>query len=132
MRRDDRGFTLLEILAALAIAAVGIAAVMQTASSATSVTQRTEDQLLASWVASNRLTELKVSRVWPAAVTIDGTAVMGGRNWHYRERISTTPDPDLLRADITVFTDADHQDQAAVLFGYLARLDATDEGAADQ
>jgi general secretion pathway protein I len=130
--QDERGFTLLEILAALTIAAIGIAAVMQTAGNATSVLQQTEDRLLASWVASNRLTELKVSRVWPAAVNTDGIAAMGGRNWHYRQSISTTQDPDLLRADISVFTDTDHQDRAAKLFGYLARVITEEAGSAEQ
>lgn len=121
MKRAERGFTLLEIIAALAIAAVGIAAVAKTTGSSASVLQVTEARLLASWVASNRLTELRLSRAWPAASESDRSATMGGRTWHYREKISTTRDPDLLRVDIEVYSDKAHEKLSSTLFGYLAR-----------
>ncbi len=117
----ERGFTLLEILAALAIAAVGIAAVAKATGGAASVLQVTENRLLGSWVASNRIAELRLSRRWPATKSSDRTDVMGGRTWYYRESLSTTADPDILRVDIRVYTDPDHNDQSASLFGYVAR-----------
>lgn len=121
MSRADDGFTLLEILAALAIAAVAFAAVAKTTGSAVAVLQATEDRMLGTWVASNRLAELRIAREFPAAATHDRSAVLGGRTWYYREAISTTGDPDLLRIDISVFTDSEHTRFSASLFGYLAR-----------
>lgn len=122
--KGERGFTLLEILAALAIAAVGIAAVAETTGSAVSIMQSVEDRAMASWVASNRLAELRMSREWPAAVTRDLSSELGGRVWYLREEITSTPDPDLLRVDLTVFSDEQHLEQASELFGFLARYSA--------
>ena len=51
----QRGFTLLEILAALVITVIGIAAVVKVTGSAVDVAQTAEDCALASWVASNRV-----------------------------------------------------------------------------
>lgn len=117
----QRGFTLLEILAALAITVIGIAAVVKVTGSAVDVAQTAEDRVLASWVASNRLAELRLSRSWPAASTRDFSEKYGGRDWYYREKVSETADPDLLRVDISVYSDKDHDDMSAELFGYIAR-----------
>lgn len=119
--RAERGFTLLEILAALAIAVIGIAAVAKATSSAVDVLQTTEDHVLASWVASNRLAELRISRAWPSAITRDLSQDLGGRVWYASEKISETADPDLLRVDLSVYSDQDHQHLGATLFGYLGR-----------
>lgn len=117
----ERGFTLLEILAALAIAVVGIAAVVNTTTTAVEILQSTENRILSSWVASNRLAELRLSREWPSAITRDLSAELGGRVWYYREKISTTADPDLLRIDLSVYTDKDQEQLSMEMFGYLGR-----------
>ncbi len=120
-RRGCGGFTLLEILAALGIAAVGIGAVVQAMGTHVSVTRQTEERLLATWVASNRLAEIRLSRAWPAARQTQQEAVLGGRTWHVREQVSTTADPDIRRVDIGVHVDAETDHASAKLFGYIAR-----------
>lgn len=121
MKKVSAGFTLLEILAALLIVAVGLGAVSKVIGSTAVVLQTSEERLVGSWVASNHLAELRLSRVWPAATETDQQTSMGGRTWYLRQKISTTTDPDLLRIDVDVFSDADHERMAAQLFGYLSR-----------
>ncbi len=121
MNRANSGFTLLEILAALSIVAVGLGTVSKVIGSTAAVLETSEQRLMGSWVASNHLAELRLSRVWPAASETDRDASMGGRVWYMREKISTTTDPDLLRIDIEVYTDKEHKQFAVGLFGYLAR-----------
>ncbi|MDJ0956070.1 MAG: type II secretion system minor pseudopilin GspI [Arenicellales bacterium] len=125
--RADRGFTLLEILAALAIVIIGIAAVTKATKGAVEVLQTTEDHVLASWVASNRLAELRINRFWPSAITKDSEQDLGGRVWYYREIISETTDPDLLRVDLSVYSDENHRHLSTTLFGYLARYSPPSE-----
>ncbi len=120
-RRVCGGFTLLEILAALGIAAVGIGAVVQAMGTNVSVTRQTEERLLATWVASNRLAEMRLSRAWPAARQTQQEVVLGGRSWHVREQVSATADPDIRRVDIGVHVDAETDHASATLFGYIAR-----------
>lgn len=121
MKQANAGFTLLEILAALLIVAVGLGALSKVIGSTAVVLQTSEERLIGAWVASNHLAELRLSRVWPAATETDQQTSMGGRTWYLRQKISTTTDPDLLRIDVDVFSDADHQHTAARMFGYLAR-----------
>jgi len=117
----ERGFTLLEILVALSIAVVGISAIVKSAGGAIDILQSSEDRVLGSWVAGNRLAELRLSRYWSATATRDLSEKYGGREWYYREQISETSDPDLLRVDLAVYADREHENLSARLFGYLSR-----------
>jgi general secretion pathway protein I len=120
-RTYGSGFTLIEVLIALAVLAIAMLAVIGTAGSSTRTAAQLRDDTLAHWVAMNELTALRVSPTWPALGKQDDTAEMGGRKWHWQTNIKTTSDPDLLRVDIDV-SDADHKDQVvSSLTGFLGR-----------
>lgn len=120
-RRIDGGFTLLEIIVALAIAAVGIAAVAKYTASATVVSYETEQRMLAVWAAGNRLSELRITRAWPAPGGSDQQVDMGGRTWYLTETISETGQPDIRRVDVQVYTDPQRGEREFSIHGYLAR-----------
>jgi general secretion pathway protein I len=124
MRRDQRrsgGFTLVEVLIALAVLAIAMLAVIGTAGTSTHIAGQLRDETLAHWVAMNELTALRVSPTWPSLGKQTGDANMGGRKWHWKVNITKTSDPDLLRADIDV-SDAAQKDQVvSSLTGFLGR-----------
>lgn len=117
-----KGFTLLEILVALAIIAIGTTAVLQSAGGSVRTLHLTESRILATWVASNRIAELRLARTWPGAGTFDRNVVSGGRLWHYREGFTATADPDVLRVDITVYEGPAREQPDAQIFAYLTRF----------
>lgn len=119
--KNELGFTLLEILVALFIVAIGIAAVSKATGSTISTAQRVENRLMANWVSSNQLAELRLSRIWPSANESDSKVDYADRTWHVKQKISTTPDADILRVDIQVYVDGDFSDLAGSMFGYLVR-----------
>jgi general secretion pathway protein I len=100
--RGHRGFTLVEILVALAILAVALAAgmraVAQAADGATLLKQRT----LALWVAQNRLAAAQVAAPWPAPGAREGEALQAGTRFLWRENVSGTPNPSFRKIEITV------------------------------
>ena len=115
------GFTLLEVLVAMAIFATGIAAVAQANLSNISVTQALDERFVGLLVASNELTNLRLSRLWPEAAQTDSTVLQGGREWHMTRHIAATRDIDIKRVDIEVFSDADRESKVVALFGYIVR-----------
>ncbi len=82
-----RGFTLVEVLVALAIVALGSAAVMTALSTGSQSTSRLRERSYAEWVALNRLTEIRVSREWPLASNEIGEETMAGQRWQWRQNI---------------------------------------------
>jgi len=81
------GFTLVEVLVALAIVALGSAAVMTALGTGSQSTSRLRERSYAEWVALNRLAEIRVSRDWPLASTEAGEETMAGQRWQWRQTI---------------------------------------------
>lgn len=127
MPRAERGFTLLEIVIALAIAALGIAAVAKATGGAATVAAETKERLLAVWVAGNRLSELRITRAWPDSGNTELVRSMGGRSWHLTQTVVETPDDDVRRVSVEVYTDAERADREFVVHGYVARYRTAEE-----
>jgi general secretion pathway protein I len=114
-----RGFTLIEILVALAIVAVALAAGMralaQSADSATALKART----LGLWVAQNRLAAAQVAAPWPATGEYRGNATQAGAQFLWREMVTTTPNPAFRKIEISVMEPDRPDYQIARLVGFL-------------
>lgn len=100
-----RGFTLIEVLVALAVLAVGITALVQAGSQRAGNLAYLRDRTLAAWIASDRITELRIAPGWPATGTRDGEIEMAGRTWYWEAEISETPEEAVRRVDVRVGLD---------------------------
>ncbi len=96
------GFTLVEVLVAVAILAIGLAAVFGQISQSVFTVGYLRDSTLAQWVAIDRITELRLEDRFPDIDETDGEIDMAGQSWRYTLYISETPLPDLRRIDVAV------------------------------
>ncbi len=116
-----RGFTLIEILVAIAILAVALAATTRAASVATDGALETRHRLLATWAAENRLAEVRARRLFPMSATTRYEANQGGLALVIEETVTDTANPVIRKIDLAV---ADARDPARVLTrltGYVSR-----------
>jgi general secretion pathway protein I len=113
------GFTLIEILVALAIVAVALAAGMralaQSADSASTLKART----LALWVAQNRLAAAQLAEPWPALGSAAGESEQAGTRFIWRESVSGTPNPAFHKIEIVVAEPQTPDYALARLVGYI-------------
>jgi general secretion pathway protein I len=112
----EHGFTLLEILVALAIVAIALGAIIVNGGNAAGAAGSLRDKSIALWVAHNRMAELELAPVWPKSGKSNDDITMGGITWTWRVTVQTTPDPTLRRIDI----DIDKKDQPKA--GHFASL----------
>jgi general secretion pathway protein I len=117
--RRNQGFTLIEILVALAIVAIGLAAAVRATSQVTAATENARVRLLASWVAQDRLAERSARADWPAPGSLSGSANQGSFAFAWHEIVSATADPSLRRIDIVVAETAHPDYTVARITGYL-------------
>lgn len=101
-RGPAAGFTLVEVLVALAILAIALAAVLRAMGQSIDLTTALRDRTVALWVAEERATERLLRREWPAIDTTEGTMEFGEREWRWRERVQSTPLEELRRIDIEI------------------------------
>ena len=118
MTLGQRGFTLVEVLAALAVVAFALAALWKGLSQGIQVSQGLPERMVARWVAENRLVLRQARNDWPEARTYEGSTRMAGRRWFWEEQIITTEEPALRRVTIRVGKDAD-QRSLITFEGYL-------------
>lgn len=121
-RRTSRGFTLLEIMVALAVLALAMGALVKTSSDYTSNQTYLRERTMTLWVARNVLVQHQLKHQWPRVGERKGSAEMGGQEWDWRAKISQTEEPKLRRIDIEVrAVDAEDEDPVTVLSGFLRK-----------
>jgi general secretion pathway protein I len=94
--RRHRGFTLIEVLVALVIVAVGMSVLMGALSSSARSVVYMQDKTFAEWVALNQIALLHVGLQQgqvPPAGTTNGDLEFGNRSWHWRQDVVVSQVP---------------------------------------
>jgi general secretion pathway protein I len=97
-----RGFTLIEVLVALGIVAVALAAGARATGSLTRNAERQTDQILAHLCAENTLIAVRLAKQMPAAGENFNTCEQGGRVFTVRLAVAPTPNPNFMRVEAQV------------------------------
>lgn len=100
--RRHAGFTLIEVMVALAIAAISLAAVTATMSQMVDAANSLRNRTYASWIAQNKIAELRLANVIPDVSEDSDTVAYAGRDWTWRATISDTGVENLFRVDVSV------------------------------
>lgn len=115
-----QGFTLIEVLVAMAILALSMFALMQTAASQSRNITTLRDRAIAEWVAANKLAELQALRTWGSTEKKTGETTMANVTWHWQAEFFEVNDDDLRRVEISVRRNPDSNNPLYRLPGFLA------------
>jgi len=117
--KTQRGFTLMEILVALAIIAIVLGALVQAAGATAANAGRIRDKTVAQWVAANKLAEMQVSGTFPDTGSKTGESEMLGQTWYWKTIVQAVEDDDLRRVDIEVRQDEDSDNSIVTVAGFV-------------
>lgn len=107
-RRPGSGFTLVEVLVALAIVAVALAAGLRAAGTLTNNAERLAAVSAAQWCADNVLVGLRLGGQLPGIGDADFDCEQLGRSFQGRLQTRPTPNPNFRRIDATVLDEDGH------------------------
>ncbi len=114
------GFTLIEVLIALAIVSIALLSALRAAGQGTNNVAELRSRLLAGWVAENLLAEHRARADWLPTGIQRGTSREGGIDFTWREEVIDTPNPAFRRLDIRVFATSEAaQHSLAHLVGFI-------------
>ncbi len=103
--RRAPGFTLIEVMVALAIVAITLGAGIKAAGALTGNTQRLADTSAAQWCADNQLTGLRLSRLTPPIGDSDFGCVQLGATYRGKLSVRPTPNPLFVNVDASIADD---------------------------
>lgn len=118
--RRAAGFTLIEIVVAVAVLAFAMGAVISAMARYAQNSAYIREKTIALWVAHNKLTELALEPVLPDLGKSDGDAEMGGVKWRWTQIVSETPDENLRRVELRV-REQGADDDIATLTSFKAK-----------
>lgn len=100
--RRRRGFTLLEVLVALAIISLSLTGVAVTMGGMLGNAGVLRDRTYASWIAQNKIVEYRVAGVLPEVGISSGEIEYSNTFWEWEAAVSETGIENLMRIDVTV------------------------------
>lgn len=117
-KKHSSGFTLVEVLVAVAVLGIALAAILTGMARYADTAVHLRDKTVALWVAHNRLTEIELEPTWPETGKSDGSMEMSGAKWDWQAEVKETPDPKVRRVEVSV----KHEDREEELIRLAAFL----------
>jgi general secretion pathway protein I len=101
-----RGFTLIEVMIAMFVIALGMGALLATLTSSADSAAYLREKSLAEWIALNRVSEVRLGNTRPGAGTTNGTIEYAGRTWRWQQTVNDPGIAGILRLDVLVASQA--------------------------
>ncbi len=122
MNNKNAGFTLLEVMVALFVVAVAMGGAIKVIENSAQNTSRMTDKTFASWVAMNKITELRLGSEWPKIGTAKGESEMSDRKWKWEQNTIKTDDDKVRRVELSVWGEVNNElDPYVTVVGFLTK-----------
>lgn len=120
-KKSEAGFTLLEVMLAMAIFAIAGVALINAATNNFGHMGNIEEKMFANMVATNQMVELSIDQTWPPKDKKKGDVEMAGRQWFWLQRVVKTADEKMRSVIIEVRSAKDQEKPVVELMTYVAK-----------
>jgi len=109
IKRLSLGFTLIEVMLAMAIFSIAGIALLSTADNNFKNLSHLENKVLANWVASNQLVAMTLDKTWPPKNNKKGTVEMAGQEWFWLQKVVKTENKNMRSVVIEIRNEEDQK-----------------------
>lgn len=116
------GFTLIEVLVALAILGIAFGASVRAVSQSTHTLEALRDRTEANALASERLDELRLGNDWPTIGEKSKSFKANNRQWYWRRVTTETADRDVRKVEMEVGLEKTQATKAQLMITRIAYI----------
>jgi len=121
--QKSSGFTLIEVMLALAVFSIAGIALLSTASNNARNIGYLESKMFANWVASNQLVAASLETKWPPKNNLKGEVELAGRAWFWQQKVIKTTDSDMRAIVMEVRSREDDELAISSLTTYVSKVE---------
>lgn len=105
MRSNSKsdGFTLVEVMVALTIVAFSLTAIAASMNQMIDAANTMRERTYASWIAQNKIAEMRLSNILPEVSTTSGDVEYAGGAWSWEAVVSETGIENFFRIDVSIY-----------------------------
>lgn len=116
-----KGFTLIEVMLAMAIFAIAGVALLGSADTSLRTLSQLEQKMIASWVASNQLVEASLDQSWPPKNNKTGKSDIAGHEWFWQQKVIKTTDKNMRAIMMEVRANENDESALALMMTYVSK-----------
>jgi general secretion pathway protein I len=117
----QKGFTLIEVMLAMAVFSIAGIAILGTADTNARNLGYLESKIIANWVASNQLVEATLDSSWPPKNNKKGKVELAGQEWLWQQKVIKTTDKDMRAIVMEVRLDEQNPAALTSLMTYISK-----------
>ena len=119
----QHGFTLIEVMLAMAVFAIAGIALLSAASNNARNIGYLESKMFANWVASNQLVAASLDTKWPPKNNLKGDVELAGRTWFWQQKVIKTNDKDMRAIVMEIWLNEDDELAVSSLTTYVSKVE---------
>jgi general secretion pathway protein I len=104
------GFTLIEVMIALSVVAIGLMATLKAVNDEISSANIVRNKMIALWVMENKVAEIRMNPVLPGVGVNQGQQTLYNQIWHWQTNTTNTANTKIRKVEVAIFA-ADENDK---------------------
>jgi len=124
VKKASTGFTLIEVMLAMAVFAIAGVALLTTADNHFRNMSHLESKMLTNWIASNQLVEATLEQKWPPKNNKKGKVELAGKEWFWLQKVTKTTDKNMRAVVIEVRATEQQKTAISSLMTYVSKSDS--------
>lgn len=98
----NKGFTLIEVMIALSVVAIGLMATLKAINQEISGSSITQNKMIALWLLQNKVAEIRLNSTLPIIGLNQGKQILFNQTWQWQTETKATVNPKIRKVEVSI------------------------------